>query len=208
MILQLPRMSRNIISILFNALNNVAVCITAFNKMVVMSYHLINDTTMHHNTFRSSTVRDNHNWTAASTAPVVRSRDNIALPVVKQSASVVTSRLSHKSSRCSVVIFNSDATFHRNALGAQLWETITAEQPRCRLRAVRTSRLDVHRTGLCQPGFCLEYYSWHWSVSGLRIQTVRLLCMLIIVWLFYICTVLYFSKTNVWLYLFNKRKYV
>ena len=47
-----------------------------------------------------------------STGPVVTSRIYTALPVVNQSASVVTSRLSHKASYCSVAIYNCDATFH------------------------------------------------------------------------------------------------
>ena len=115
---------------------------------------------------------------------VVTSRINT--PVVKQLASLVTSRLSHKSSRCSVVIFNCGATFRHNAFGAQLWHVITAEQPRCRLLAVRPSRLDVHHIGPSHPGFCLEYYSWHWSISGLLFRKVSLLSLLIIVWLLHI----------------------
>ena len=51
---------------------------------------------------------------------VATPRTSTAFPVVKQLASVVTSRLSHKSSRCSVVIFNCNVTFQHNVFGAQL----------------------------------------------------------------------------------------
>ena len=128
---------------------------------------------------------------------------NSVLPVVKQSASVVTRCLSQTFVTLPRCIFNCDATFHHNAFGAQMWQIVTAEQPRCCLRDVRTIWLDVNRIGLCQPGFCLEYYSWHLSVSGLRTQTVRLTWLLIVFDCFIVCFVL------TWLSLFDiKKKYM
>ena len=86
-----------------------------------------------------------------STGPVVTSRINTALPVVKQSASVVTNHLSHKSSRSSVVIFSCDATFHHNAFGPHLCANDRTATMLSTRRANKLTRVPSHRplsTGL------------------------------------------------------------